>query len=262
MKQKRRMIILKQRRKRRNKLMEMRKNSKRKKALKLMEMRKNSKRKNIRETERKKALKQKGTNTRRIHLGCLQRPLRGQLQEMESQLACMASLSLEAIQCRMATKSYALYLIEQWLQFQIRHQHKGAPCHFRTAGILFDICDQSALEDRAKIAEFYLHNMALTDMNIWDHNEELGDLKLMALASSMNHEKSRAAQMKRILAREKNEPLFIRTKQSNPIVLISTHNLIANNPQLAPRYLTSQEQAISHFEDMFRLLRDDNIHAY
>ena len=58
------------------------------------------------------------------------------------------------------------------------------------------------------MAEFYLHNMALTDMNIWDPNAKLGELQLMALASSMNHEKSRAAKMKIILAREQNEPLF------------------------------------------------------
>ena len=83
----------------------------------------------------------------------------------------------------------------------------------------------------------------------------------MALASWMNHEESRAAEMKIILAREKNEPLFIKAEQSNPMALINTHNLIANDPQMAPRYLAPQEQAISHFEDMFRLLRDDDIHA-
>ena len=111
------------------------------------------------------------------------------------------------------------------------------------------------------MAEFYLHNMALTEMNIWDPNAELRDLQLMALASSMNHEKSSAAEMKRILAGEQNEPLFIRAEQSNPMALISTHNLIANDPQLASRYLVAQVQAISHFENMFRLLRDDNTHA-
>ena len=45
------------------------------------------------------------------------------------------------------------------------------------------------------------------------------------------------------------------------MALISTHNLIANDPRLAPRYLAAQEQAISHFEDMFRLLGDDSICA-
>ena len=45
---------------------------------------------------------------------------KGQLQERENQLICMANLSLEAIQCRMPAKSYALYLKEQWLQFQIK----------------------------------------------------------------------------------------------------------------------------------------------
>ena len=46
--------------------------------------------------------------------------LRGQLQERENQLTCMANLSLEAIQCRMSSKSYALFLKEQWLQFYIK----------------------------------------------------------------------------------------------------------------------------------------------
>ena len=83
----------------------------------------------------------------------------------------------------------------------------------------------------------------------------------MTFASWMNHEESRATIMKRILAREENKPLFIKVEQSNPMALISTHNLITNDPQLAPRYLTAQEQTISHFEDMFSLLRHDNIHA-
>ena len=49
-----------------------------------------------------------------------------------------------------------------------------------------DLCDQSTSEDKAKMAEFYLHNMALTDMNVWDPNARLKDLQLMALASWMN----------------------------------------------------------------------------
>lgn len=76
----------------------------------------------------------------------------------------------------------------------------------------------------------------------------------MASASSINHDKSRAAEVKRILAKEQNKPLFIRVEQSNLMALISTHNLIVNDPQLALRYPATQEQEISHFEDIFRLL--------
>jgi len=50
---------------------------------------------------------------------------------------------------------------------------------------LIDLCDHSTLEDRANMSEFYLHNMVLTDMNLWDPNAELGYLQLMALASWM-----------------------------------------------------------------------------
>lgn len=38
--------------------------------------------------------------------------------------------------------------------------------------------------------------MVLLAMNIWDPNAELGDLKLMALAPWINHEKSRVVEMK------------------------------------------------------------------
>jgi len=46
------------------------------------------------------------------------------------------------------------------------------------------------------MAEFYLHNKALIDKNVWDPNVELGDLQLMALASWINREESRATEMK------------------------------------------------------------------
>ena len=31
------------------------------------------------------------------------------------------------------------------------------------------------------MTDFYLHNMTLTDLNVWDPNAKLGDLKLMAM---------------------------------------------------------------------------------
>ena len=45
--------------------------------------------------------------------------LRRQLQEKETHLAYMASLSMEALQCTTPAKSYGLYLRDQWLQFKI-----------------------------------------------------------------------------------------------------------------------------------------------
>jgi len=101
----------------------------------------------------------------------------------------------------MPAKPYALYLKEQWLQFQIKTLALRGTIPFQDYRQFIDLCDQSTLEDMAKMAEFYLHNMALIDMNIWDPNAKLGYLQLMALASWMNHEDSRAIEMKRILAR-------------------------------------------------------------
>jgi len=124
-----------------------------------------------------------------------------------------------------------------------------------------DLCDQSSAEDKAKIAESYFHNLALTDMKLWDPNASLGDLQLMAMASWMNHEEKRAAEIKKLMEKEKNEPLMIQAKPVNPIALISVHQLLPNNPQSAPKYISEQAHAIAHFEDMERLLGEDYIHA-
>jgi len=95
-----------------------------------------------------------------------------------------------------------------------------------------DLCDQSTTEDKANMEKFYLHNMALTDMNVWDPNYRLGDLQLMAMASWMNHEELRAIEVKRLMIREKKEPLMIKVEPSDPMALIRTHQLLANNPQI------------------------------
>jgi len=80
--------------------------------------------------------------------------------------------------------------------------------------------------------------MTLIDMNVWDPNARLGDLQLMPMASWMNHEEFRAAEIRRLMIKEQNEPLMIKREPSDPMALISTHNLLANSPQLAPRYIS------------------------
>jgi len=63
----------------------------------------------------------------------------------------------------------------------------------------------------------------------------------MALASWMNHEEAKDKKMKKVFAKEEAKPLMMKSKQSNPMDVINTHNLIANDPKLAPRYLYVQE---------------------
>lgn len=43
--------------------------------------------------------------------------LKEQLQEKETKLATMESLSMEVVQCKQPSKSYAILLKEKWLQF-------------------------------------------------------------------------------------------------------------------------------------------------
>lgn len=109
------------------------------------------------------------------------------------------------------------------------------------------LCDNSSAEDKAKLAEFYLHNMALPDMNLWDPNASLGDLQLMAMDSWLNHEEKRAVEIQKIMAKELNEPLMIRVELAEPLDLIYAHQHLATNPQVAPDYVAREGHVIYHF---------------
>lgn len=76
----------------------------------------------------------------------------------------------------------------------------------------------------------------------------------MALASWMNHEEARDKKLKRVLVKEEEEPLYIRAKKISSMAIISNHNIISIDAKPEPRYLDTQDQAISHFEDTLRLL--------
>lgn len=82
----------------------------------------------------------------------------------------------EALQCRQPAKSYAVYLKYQWLQFQIKTLAQRGTIPFQDCGQFIDLCEHSSTKDKAKLGEFYLHNMALIDMDLWDPNARLGDL--------------------------------------------------------------------------------------
>ena len=127
----------------------------------------------------------------------------------------------------MPPKSYALYLKYQWLQFQIKALAQQGIMPFQDYRKFNELCDKRSLEDKAKISEFYLHNLALTYLNVWDPNPKLQDLQMMALASWMSHEEARAKEVNIVFEREETQPLYIREEHNNYMVVISTHNLIA-----------------------------------
>jgi len=72
--------------------------------------------------------------------------LRRHVWEKESQLATLASLSMEELQCRMPSKSYALYPKHQWIQFDIKTLAQQGTMPFQDYRQFIELCDQSTLE--------------------------------------------------------------------------------------------------------------------
>ncbi len=54
-------------------------------------------------------------------------------------------------------------------------------------------------EDKAKLSEFYLHNLALPNITSWDPNTVVGDMQLMAMTSWLNHEEKRADEVRNVM---------------------------------------------------------------
>lgn len=90
------------------------------------------------------------------------------------------------------------------MQFQIKTlaQHGSMP--FQDYKQFIELCDKSSIEDKAKLVVFYMHNLTLTNINVWDANENMGDMKLMALVAWMTHEETKVEEVKKVMSREKN----------------------------------------------------------
>lgn len=125
-----------------------------------------------------------------------------------------------------------------------------------------ELCNISSSRDKAKLAEFYLHNLILPNMTAWDPNTSLGDMQLMAFSSWMNHEDKWAAEVKEIMNRELREPLLTRAEPGDPAALIFVHEQLSTNPPILSKYMDQRAQTIAHFEDMERLLGYNCIQAY
>jgi len=171
----------------------------------------------------------------------------------------MASWAMDALQCRQLAKSYGLYLRDQWLQFQINALVQRGISQVQDPQQFTELCNLSSSGDKAKLAEFYLHNLVLPNVTSWDPNTALGDMQFMAFASWMNHEDKRAAEVKEVMNRELQEPLLIRAEPGDPTTLIVAHEHLSTNPQALSKYMDQQAQAIAHFEDMERLLGENCI---
>lgn len=133
------------------------------------------------------------------------------------------------------------------MQFQIKTLAQHGPMSFQDYKQFIELGDKSSIEDKSKLAKLYLHSLTLSNMNFWDPNAKLGDLQMMALTSWMTHEKARAKEVRKVLEKEEKEPLYIMEKQIISMIVINTHSIIFNDANLAPKYLSSEAQEISHF---------------
>ena len=115
-----------------------------------------------------------------------------------------------------------------------------------------DLYKQANMTDQAKMIEFYVHNLVLTNLDTCDPNPTIGDMHLMALVSWMMNEDTREKEIWWVMRRRNREPLHIIQEFFNPRGFILNRREIERDPTLVESYLQTQTQVIGHFDDVSR----------
>lgn len=76
----------------------------------------------------------------------------------------MASLVMEPTEWTNPSKTYALFLKQQWLQFEIKtlSQHSSFP--FRSCKQFIDFLHKASVDAKVNMEKFYMYNLILTHM--------------------------------------------------------------------------------------------------
>jgi len=82
-----------------------------------------------------------------------------------------------------------------------------------------------------------MHNLIFLDLNVWDPKYQPGNVKLMALLSWFIHEDTKLEETKIIMAKEIEEPLWIRGEQQAPHFINTNHKLIVEDRKMEYIYI-------------------------
>lgn len=101
--------------------------------------------------------------------------LRDQLQEKDEQPATMEIMAMDVIQCKHPSNTYSLFLKEKWSQVYIKTLAHHGSLSFQDYRKFIEFFQKDSIKDNARMYEFYMHNLILTNMNPWDPNSIMGD---------------------------------------------------------------------------------------
>jgi hypothetical protein len=110
---------------------------------------------------------------------------------------------------------------------------------------------------RARMCEFYLHNIILPHPYKWNPNPYVGDVQMMAFASWLRHEEMREEELKKYKEDEFQTPLWIRVEAARPGDVITSHHNLSLDKEIAPIWTTKQREEMAHLDDSLRLLGEE-----
>jgi hypothetical protein len=111
-----------------------------------------------------------------------------QVEIMEDAVKTIAKVFVDMLECRPPTRTYTMFLKEQWHKKQIEHLAKLVKFNLDTPKDLLDAYQGCNMRERARLYELYLHNLILPHPYNWNLNPYVGDFQLISFTSWLRHE--------------------------------------------------------------------------
>ena len=145
---------------------------------------------------------------------------------------------------------YALFLVEKWLQFQMKSLKDKLPHDINTLKELANSVQQGTKAEEYMFNEFYLHNLVTPHPYKWSPNPYPRYVQQRALSSWNMHENKRINEMIKYEVASYESELYFRGESFRPSKVTFSHATLTMDKYQIPILVNKQEESMRRFEEM------------
>lgn len=140
-----------------------------------------------------------------------------------SQMDTLCSLYTDVLTCRAPTENYAQFLLERYLQLEIKALKVGVPIELKIIDDFINCCKHYGVKVQRLLCEFYLHNFLLDGEMEENPSPFVGDIQLQAFISFVVNQIKWLKAHNTFQRQENGLDLWVRGEPRNPLQLWDRH---------------------------------------
>jgi hypothetical protein len=139
------------------------------------------------------------------------------------QMNDLCSLYNNVLACRAPAKNYALFLLERYLQLQIKAVKAGTPIQINNVNDFIDCCRHYGVKVQRLLCELYLHDLVLSQETELNPGPSIGDIQFQAFISFGANQIKWLKAYDTFQSQENGLDLRVRAEPRNPVQLWTAH---------------------------------------